>query len=408
MKKIILITSSFPYEGGEQFLETEIQYYTNVDLTIMPKKKSLSLRNVPHGVTIDNYLINNLSKKSKCYYLFSSMARALFYKELFLEKVFTYKKLKIFLASIYSYRMYYELFDMYIKKQNHTNEILFYSYWNDSATYALQSLKEKYNFQLVSRIHRGDLYKERRPFGYMPLKKHFTENIDTVYTITQSANVYLEDVYGFKKEILKLSRLGVEDRNIVTKNSPQNCLNIVSCSFLVEVKQIDKMIKSLKIIANEMQDIDFKWTHIGDGILYNQIAIQAQEELDNLSNVNYSFVGNYKNEKVYEFYLKNEVDVFVNVSESEGVPVSIMEAMSCHIPIVAPDVGGVKDMVVEGCNGCLLSKDCTLEEIVTSLKNIDFFKDKKTRENSYRIFQEKYNAEKNYTEFVNNLAHGFC
>ncbi len=299
--------------------------------------------------------------------------------------------------------MYYELFNRYLVELKNLENTIIYTYWNNEATYALQSLRSKYNYKLVSRIHRGDLYKERKFFEYMPLKKQFTNNIDTVYTITQSANEYLAKVYGYDRNILKLSRLGVDDLSIQSLPSKQNSLHLVSCSFLVEVKQIDKIIESLEILSTKMSHIDFKWSHIGDGILYKELAQLANDKLGDKTNIKFKFLGNLDNKQVYEFYRKNNVDVFINVSESEGVPVSIMEAMSCHVPIIAPNVGGIKDMVVDGYNGILLSKTCLVKEIVVCFGDIDFFKEKSIRDNSYEIFLEKYNAQKNYEEFIQNI-----
>ena len=187
---------------------------------------------------------------------------------------------------------------------------------------------------------------------------------------------------------------------ISAKISQKNVLSIVSCSFLVEVKQVDKIIRSLKLIATKMSEISFTWTHIGDGVLYDNLILLAKSELSGLENIQYDFVGNYENEQVYEFYKNNPVDLFINVSSSEGVPVSIMEAMSCHIPIVAPDVGGVNDMVVDGYNGILLKSHFTVSDIVLAIKKIEFFKSSKTRDGAYKIFLERYDAKKNYVEFI--------
>jgi len=402
--RVILITSHFPYSGGEQFLETEIKYYTDIELTILPKSKSDFIRVTPNNIKINDYLIRNSSKNRKIVYLFKSLKNRLFYKELFSKKFLSLKKLKIFFDAIATYQMYYELFDSYFTQLQNLETVTIYTYWNDVATYALQSLKNKYKYKLVSRIHRGDLYQEKKALGYMPLKKHFTTNLDTLYTITQSANGYLVDVYGFvERDILKLSRLGVEERGIISKSSPEKSLHITSCSFLSEVKQVDKIIQSLKIVSEQMQEVKFVWTHIGDGILYEHLTSLAESELTGLSNIEYHFVGNYTNEKVYEFYRRNEVDVFLNVSLSEGVPVSIMEAMSCHIPIIAPDIGGISDMIDNGKSGFLLSQECAIEEIVDSLRNIHFFKNHEIREESYKIFLEKYDASKNYKHFIEEM-----
>lgn len=405
MKKILLITSQFPYGTGEQFLETEIKYYNkeNINLTIMPSVKSEKCRDISSHITIDDYLSDNSYKKNKLVYLLNALSTKAFYHEIISNNLFHPIKFKNFISSIYHYQMYYEILDKYLEQLKDKDNLIIYTYWNTEITYALQSLKAKYNYKLVSRIHGGDLYKERKPFGYMPLKKQFTNNIDTLYTITESAKSYLKQTYGFKKDILKLSRLGVEDRGIICKATEENCFTIVSCSYVVTVKRIDKIIFALKELSKQKNNITFKWFHIGDGFLFEEIKELAKKELRDISNVKYQFLGQMENRLIYEFYKNNKIDVFVNVSKSEGVPVSIMEAMSCHIPIVAPNVGGVSDMVIDGVNGKLLSSECLMDEVVDALDNTNFFKEEQTRDNSFSVYAEKYNADKNYNNFIKDL-----
>ena len=47
-------------------------------------------------------------------------------------------------------------------------------------------------------------------------------------------------------------------------------------------------------------------------------------------------MGEVENKEAKAFFLNNAVDFFINASESEGVPVSIMEAMSASVPAIAP------------------------------------------------------------------------
>lgn len=63
------------------------------------------------------------------------------------------------------------------------------------------------------------------------------------------------------------------------------------------------------------------------------------------------------------------MDIFVLPSLAEGVPNTILEAMSCGLPIVATDVGGNSELIDDGVHGRLVrSKDCRqLAEVLLEL-----------------------------------------
>jgi glycosyltransferase involved in cell wall biosynthesis len=236
----------------------------------------------------------------------------------------------------------------------------------------------------------------------MPLRKYFLNNIDKIFTITDSAKEYIQETYKFDFNILETARLGVDDNKIITYPTSKDSFHIVSCSYLIEVKRVDKIIEALYILANKYNTLNIQWTHMGSGPLFDDID-RKLEKIRKLNNIKVNLLGEIPNFEIYDFYQKNNVDVFINVSESEGVPVSIMEAMSCHIPIIAPDVGGVSDMLVDGYNGFLLSSEATVNEIAKALEQVDFLKNKQTRENSYELYLKRYNAKNNYINFINKL-----
>jgi len=298
---------------------------------------------------------------------------------------------------------YFSQVNKYFKNKDSSENLIIYTYWNSEATYALQSLKKKYGYKLVSRIHGHDIYMKARPHEYMPLKSFFVYDIDKIYTITESAAGYLRENYGFNLNTIELSRLGVDDHSVISLPNSDNVFQIVSCSFLVEIKQVHKIISALEVVCGAQKDIDFIWNHIGGGKLYEVLLALARKKLSNIKNLKFNFLGVINNSEVYEFYKNNKVDVFINVSKSEGVPVSIMEAMSCHIPIIAPNVGGVSDMVKHEHNGLLLTKSCEVSEIINALSEIGFFKNRHVRENAYKVFRENFNAKSNYSGFIKNL-----
>ena len=103
-----------------------------------------------------------------------------------------------------------------------------------------------------------------------------------------------------------------------------------------------------------------------------------------------------------QYYKENHVDVFLNVSETEGVPLSIMEALSFGIPVIATKVGGTGEIVTSGLNGTLLPKDVAPSALSNAIRDMMVQSDeerntmcRKARES----WEKNCSAEKNYRDF---------
>ena len=101
------------------------------------------------------------------------------------------------------------------------------------------------------------------------------------------------------------------------------------------------------------------------------------------------------------------VDLLVNVSTTEGLPVSMMEAMSFSIPVLATDVGGVGEIVKDGYNGFLIDESFTDEALAQKLKEIILSsRDERAamRKNARLFWEENFDAEKNFTAFAKEIC----
>ena len=52
----------------------------------------------------------------------------------------------------------------------------------------------------------------------------------------------------------------------------------------------------------------------------------------------------------------HSLDLYLNTSVHEGIPMSILEAMAYSLPVVAPDVGGISEVVSNSEDGYLIEK----------------------------------------------------
>lgn len=410
MKKLIILTSSFPYQGGEQFIESEIFYWENTGfdkIIILPANCYGSMRKVPDNIDV---IRNNVSKLTKFRFVLWAIFSFLFYKEILYiiksEKKNFSKKILIALKTIANTLLQKNKIAKELLS-NSNNELYIYSYWNDVSVYASCLLKREGKIKKVfSRAHRFDIYQEYRLYGYMPLKRQFIQDMDKVYCLSQSAIEYYVNTYNMPKERLELGRLGVVVPDNIDKNKyieDKLKIRILSLSYCVPVKRIDKIIQSLTLFAEKHPSISVEWTHIGSGVLFEQLNSMAMEVEKSLSNFKSNFFGEKSNMEVIQILKGQIFDLFINTSESEGIPVSIMEAMSYGIPAIAPNIGGIADLVRTD-NGFLISEQAKIEEIVDAL--VLFFNSEekwKLRYNSWLWVKQNFNSVINYSKFIKEL-----
>jgi len=414
-KDLILFTESYPFGKAEQFLETEVPYLAERfrEIIIVPNSIHGPRRHIPDSIRIELSLAQemmNLQKTHKAYRItrsvISSIRSIMFYKE-FLSRpkyfldIRALMRIASYLGGAITVRNW--LLD-YIRRLNVTLEnTLFYTYWYCPTTMGIIMAKSEYHkIKVVSRAHRADLYEEAHVPPYIPFRKINLEKTDKVYAISNHGKNYIINRYKIPSNRVVLSRLGVDDPGFDAACSKDESFRIVSCSFLIPVKRIKLLMEGIRELADKKPDLQIEWSHLGDGPLLRELEIEAKSLL--IPFIKYRFYGRLPQGGIIKYYEEHPIDIFINVSESEGIPVSIMEAQSCGIPVIATAVGGTSEIVNEK-NGILLESNPNPNSIANALNefaagvNNAFGKRKYSKLNWYL----NYNAKVNYSKFCDDL-----
>lgn len=115
---------------------------------------------------------------------------------------------------------------------------------------------------------------------------------------------------------------------------------------LVPVKDFNLFLEMAAAILRQTDD-DVRFSILGDGPLRSALSRTVRDL--NLQNSVDLLAPRADPESYYR-----SLDVYVNTSRDEGLPLSVLEAMACGIPVVAPLVGGIPEIIADGVEGFLV------------------------------------------------------
>lgn len=119
---------------------------------------------------------------------------------------------------------------------------------------------------------------------------------------------------------------------------------------LVSVKNIEMLIEAGRILANEHMDIKFRISIFGDGELRKNL----ESKIIQYGLMSKVLLHGYHNNILPVI---NAFDTFVLPSKHEGLPMSLLEAMSMGTISVCTKVGGMKEVITHGKDGFLVESN---------------------------------------------------
>ncbi len=165
--------------------------------------------------------------------------------------------------------------------------------------------------------------------------------------------------FGVDVELFKKSgRRSLFDKNDIV---------IGTVKKLEKVYCIDKLIKAFSILISQHPELSLKLLIVGSGTMEKELKSLAKKM--SLEKDIY-FTGYIPNELTINYYSEMDAAVFLSTNESFGV--SILEANACEVPVVATNVGGFKEIIIDQITGILVEPDdpaaaaIAIERIITN------------------------------------------
>ena len=277
----------------------------------------------------------------------------------------------------------------YIRKNNVKYIVCF----GFNSFYILGILKYFFKFQLIA-SERGDPSMKR----FSGVRKKLFENCDGAVFQTDGARRFYENNKDENSYIISNPVIIPEDE----WKEPINSLNVISVGRIdFEQKRQDLLVKSFKMVVETIPEATL--TIVGKG--FDMDALR-QLIVDNGLENRIELIG-FKKDVLSEL---RKANVFVLSSDFEGIPNSLLEAMSYGMPVISTNCspGGAAFLIKNEVNGLLVPRgnECALADgIIRLLKNSEERKKLGAKaRNSMKRFDEQ-NIIKQWEEVINK---SFC
>lgn len=254
---------------------------------------------------------------------------------------------------------------LYLFKEVYKQEVnpdILYGHYLGCCAMALAA-KIKYGVPAVGIEHWSKM-------GFNPIKKSYRLLAESIYPYLDKQLVVSQSLKDNIKRNIGIDTLVVHNMigqkfadNLIETEVKQGLFKITSVGSLLHVKGYDILIEAMNMISKELPN--WELIIIGEGP--ERASLQEAIEKYGLQN-NIKLIGRKNKDEIIKRL--NESTMYVSSSRSENFSVSIIEALSAGLPVVATDCGGIKECLNEK-NGLLapVENACELANAILSMNN---------------------------------------
>lgn len=203
-------------------------------------------------------------------------------------------------------------------------------------------------------FHGYDLTSEVRRRSTVRAYRHVVAVADDLLPVSERLAGRLQELGADPAKVTVL-RTGVDPNRFrpVSQPRPDGRIIALSVARLTEKKGIDVALRAVSMAATE---VDLEYLVVGDGELRAELEALAAE----LGLGSVRFLGPRSHADVRALLARADVLLAPSVTaasgDEEGVPVAIMEAMACEVPVVSTRHAGIPELIEHGRNGILVAE----------------------------------------------------
>ena len=409
MTTIIMVTNNYPSEGSSEkpFVLGELEAMVDAghSVTLLPLfYRGVRDAECPRDVKVCSALSMRMRPPMLVWLAAVTVFKPYFWREFFknfrliassVMRAKTFLRQSIKVTATYS-----------ALKAMQADARLYYSYWCAGEAYGalLYRSHAATHTSVLARAHGYDLYKERSDnAGYLAYQDTMIGALDRLVLLSNQAKTYVRNSFPGGQVSIDIASLGVaSQRDVTTAHFDNKRVTLASCAYPVSVKRLSKIFQTACAYARLSPDCEVAWHHFGANAA--DIGIDANELSSRPKNLECVFHGKVEVAEIIARYKQMVTPVFMNLSSTEGQPVSVMEAMSCAFPVVATKVGGVSEMIDASC-GALVDVNDTPESIATVISGWTSEANlyRKKSDNALTRQRQKFDQQKNFYAFAQTL-----
>jgi glycosyltransferase involved in cell wall biosynthesis len=171
---------------------------------------------------------------------------------------------------------------------------------------------------------------------------------EAVVTVSRANARYIQQTFGIPATHLSVIPCGIDTDRFHPACDPRpEPPRILCVARLVAVKNHELLFRACALLRNRGRK--FRCVLVGDGALRGQLeTLRAELDLNDIVEM----AGVAAEVEVLGHWRRAAIGVLASVSE--GMPIALMEAAACGVPVVATAVGGVPELVADGLTGLLV------------------------------------------------------